>query len=119
MIHENSSRFLEDVFRRYDVKVEQRNISRQNMERILIKFSDGSRKMKEKMNFPKSDKHTTWKLKYYILCLLCKGLINAEEVDKIFTLIEENSNYTVLINIFELMCNSGAKGLDFLRNKYR
>lgn len=85
----------------------------------MIKFSDASRKMKANFNFPKADKHTTWKLKYYILCLLCKGLIYAEEVDKIFTLIEENSNYNLFVNIFERMCNSGSKRLSYIQEKYK
>lgn len=51
------------------------------------------------------DRSVVWKIKYYILCLLSKGLYNVTEVNLLIDLIKENENYThIFLNLFEKMC---------------
>lgn len=77
--------------KKYNIEVREKdNVSRQAFKHFVDNIAQSTNKFEKQLSMIGMDKQLIWKIKYYILCLVSKGLYSATEVNLLVNLIKEN-----------------------------
>lgn len=74
-------------------------------ERFKTKFFSQTSKFKEILSLTHLTQQVIWKIKYYVLVLISNNYFEAEHVDRLIKLIQENAKQVhVFLHLFEKIC---------------
>jgi hypothetical protein len=96
---------MKSLFAKYNIPVKEKTITSLSFERFQIKLQSQTNKFKDILLLTDIDRHQIWKIKYYILCLVSKNYLSAENVNSLITLIQGNAKKSyVFMHLFEKIC---------------